>query len=303
MKILKHEVFPGLQVNHIIDVNFRGFEDLVDAIGCVYTDVDHRYYNNTAVTDYSSIDIQPGYQKLCGDNQAETGALAFVRFRHTDTDIVRNARQQDFLRWAKSQFNASTQICPSRDKLLKIFGANSQTDANLHSTDGLINLFNLIAFSAGPHGQADPFPASCRAPHDQQLQLRRSPTPGAEHAAFHAVHDADPGASAAPSTAGAAPPHKPARGGAAGGLSDLFVDVTGGGPGHGSAAIGIPIYYPRLIVDRREYCPLDTETAAGHGNREQPAPRRLPQGISDPRSRASATTLLRMTIEINSVLR
>ena len=81
---------------------------MVNAIGCVYTDVDHRYYNNTALTDYSSIDIQPGYQKLCGSD-----ALSFVRFRHTDTDIVRNARQQDFIRWAKSQFSQRSDASPS----------------------------------------------------------------------------------------------------------------------------------------------------------------------------------------------
>ncbi|MGZ4324771.1 MAG: LCP family protein, partial [Solirubrobacteraceae bacterium] len=75
VKVLK-QVFPGLQINHIVDVNFGGFEALVNAIGCVYTDVDHRYYNNTAYTGYSSIDLQPGYQKLCGAD-----ALSFVRFR------------------------------------------------------------------------------------------------------------------------------------------------------------------------------------------------------------------------------
>ena len=79
---------------------------MIDAIGCVYADVDHRYYNNTVLTDYSSIDIQPGYQKLCGDDQSVSGALAFVRFRHTDSDVVRNARQQDFLRWAKEGYSA-----------------------------------------------------------------------------------------------------------------------------------------------------------------------------------------------------
>ena len=100
IKILQQQVFPGLKVNHVVDVDFGGFEKMINAIGCVYTDVDHRYYNNTAVTDYSSIDIQPGYQKLCGAD-----ALSFVRFRHTDSDIVRNARQQDFIRWAKSQFS------------------------------------------------------------------------------------------------------------------------------------------------------------------------------------------------------
>jgi polyisoprenyl-teichoic acid--peptidoglycan teichoic acid transferase len=153
LKVLKQQVFPGLHVNHIIDVNFGGFEDLVNAIGCVYTDVDHRYYNNTAYTDYSSIDIQPGYQKLCG-----TDALEFVRFRHTDSDIVRNARQQDFLRWAKDQFNSS-ELFNNRDKLIKIFGQHTETDHNLHTVDGLINLFDLVAFSAGHSVKQIAFPA------------------------------------------------------------------------------------------------------------------------------------------------
>ncbi len=158
LKVLRQQVFPDLHVNHIIDVNFGGFEDLVDAIGCVYADVDHRYYNNTALTNYSSIDIQPGYQKLCGDNQADSGALSFVRFRHTDSDIVRNARQQDFLRWAKAQYGIS-KLISNRDKLLRIFGKNAQTDRDLHTTDGLINLFDLVLNSAGHTIKQIKFPA------------------------------------------------------------------------------------------------------------------------------------------------
>ena len=127
---------------------------LVNAIGCVYADVDHRYYNNTALTDYSSIDIQPGYQKLCG-----AAALAFVRFRHPDSDLVRNARQQDFIRWAKDQYGVQQASSPTRDRLLKIFGAHTQTDRDLHSIDGLINLFNLVAFSAGHTIRQIRFPA------------------------------------------------------------------------------------------------------------------------------------------------
>ena len=116
-------------VNHVIDLNFDGFQQMVNAIGCVYADVDRRYYNNTALTDYSSIDIQPGYQKLCGAD-----ALAFVRFRHTDSDIVRNARQQDFIRWAKDAYSVA-QLLANRDTLLRIFGRNVQTDSGLHSVD------------------------------------------------------------------------------------------------------------------------------------------------------------------------
>ena len=50
---------------------------------------------------YDEINIQPGYQKLCGDD-----ALHYVRYRHTDTDLVRSARQQDFLRQIKNQIGA-----------------------------------------------------------------------------------------------------------------------------------------------------------------------------------------------------
>jgi LCP family protein required for cell wall assembly len=153
IRVLRRSVFPGLQVNHIIDVNFSGFADIVNAIGCVYADVDHRYYNNTAQTNYSSIDVAAGYQKLCG-----TQALAFVRFRHTDSDLVRNARQQDFIRWAKDQYGVGN-ILANKDKLLGILGRNAVTDKGLHSGVQLIELFDLIAFSAGDAINQVKFPA------------------------------------------------------------------------------------------------------------------------------------------------
>jgi LCP family protein required for cell wall assembly len=89
--------FPGLKINHIIDFNFASFIGLVDAIGCVYVDVDHRYLNNTDPS-YQFINIEPGYQRLCGAD-----ALSYVRYRHTDSDFVRVARQQDFIRQTKEQ--------------------------------------------------------------------------------------------------------------------------------------------------------------------------------------------------------
>ncbi len=153
IKVLQQQVFPALKVNHIVDVNFAGFRALVDAIGCVYTDVDHRYYNNTLYTNYSSIDIQPGYQKLCG-----TAALSFVRFRHTDNDIVRSARQQDFIRWAKEQYPQGKLIA-NRDKLLKIFGKHTETDHDLQTVDGLIKLFELVVFADGHTIKQVHFPA------------------------------------------------------------------------------------------------------------------------------------------------
>ena len=36
----------GLKINHIVNIDFLGFVRAVDAIGCVYTDVDRRYYHS-----------------------------------------------------------------------------------------------------------------------------------------------------------------------------------------------------------------------------------------------------------------
>ena len=152
LSILKTQVFPGLEVNHIIDFNFQGFSDLVNALGCVYGDVDHRYINDTAQTDYSSIDLQAGYQPLCGAQ-----ALQFVRFRHTDSDLVREARQQDFLRWLSDELSLGD-LLGKRDRLFRIIGRYAQTDAGLRSIDGLIQLFDLAVDVGRAPVRADPVP-------------------------------------------------------------------------------------------------------------------------------------------------
>src|SRR5271165_1455907 len=98
---IEREVFPELKLNGIVDVNFAGFIRVVDTLGCAYVNVDHRYYNENVgseETNYTSINLQPGYQKLCYED-----ALDYVRYRHTDSDFVRVARQQDFLRDLREQ--------------------------------------------------------------------------------------------------------------------------------------------------------------------------------------------------------
>jgi LCP family protein required for cell wall assembly len=300
VKVLKTQVFNGLRVNHIIDVNFKGFSDVVDAIGCVYTDVDHRYYNNTAVTNYSSIDIQPGYQRLCGDNQANSGALAFVRFRHTDTDIVRNARQQDFLRWAKSQFSTSTLIS-NRDTLVKIFGSNSQTDADLHTTDGLINLFNLVAFSAGHTVRQIPFPAiigPCggTAPGGGQIPCYVFANHGPEQAAFNAFMT--PTLPGPPPTAGggATGPAGAKSGKAAPPPSNLFADVTGGKAQAAAVGnIGMPVYFPRLLANNSSYCSGTT----GNCSSEVPTTGAYPRAYLIHDQEGRAYPAYRMTVALD----
>jgi LCP family protein required for cell wall assembly len=83
----------GLPINYLVTVNFRGFRKLVARVGGVWVDVDRRYFNdNSQYEQYATIDLQPGYQKLNGSD-----ALDFVRYRHTDSDLFRVARQQMFV--------------------------------------------------------------------------------------------------------------------------------------------------------------------------------------------------------------
>jgi polyisoprenyl-teichoic acid--peptidoglycan teichoic acid transferase len=291
LRILKHQVFPGLQVNHVIDVNFGGFSALVDAIGCVYTDVDHRYYNNTAYTNYSSIDIQPGYEKLCG-----TPALQFVRFRHTDNDIVRNARQQDFLRWAKAQFNASY-LFDNRDKLVRIFGAHTQTDADLHSIDGLINLFDLILFSAGHTIKQIPFPAQfapCALGTGQACYVTANP--GAEHHVFKQFMTptvAASGSGSATSRAGGALlPAKP------GPVPGLTSDVSDGKAQQAALGnVGFPVYFPRSLAAGSFYC----SGATGNCPAEIQTTGSYPRAYEIHDQSGGAHYAYRMTIAINPV--
>jgi LCP family protein required for cell wall assembly len=95
----------GLPINYLISVNFLGFIAVVNKLGGVWMDVDRRYYNKnvgTIETDYANIDLQPGYQRLTGKQ-----ALDFVRFRHTDSDLHRLARQQEFVTAARQRIAKS----------------------------------------------------------------------------------------------------------------------------------------------------------------------------------------------------
>jgi LCP family protein required for cell wall assembly len=125
----------GLHINHLVNVDFTGFARAVNAIGCVYVDVDRRYYiaPNTGT---SAINLQPGYQALCGFD-----ALSYVRYRHTDTDIVRAARQQEFLRQARAKV-PPTKIIDDRHKLLHIFA--SYTSSDIDSSSQLLELLRLF---------------------------------------------------------------------------------------------------------------------------------------------------------------
>jgi LCP family protein required for cell wall assembly len=133
------EQVTGLKINNIVDVTFGGFTDVVDDLGGVYVNVDHRYYNPPN-SGYSAINLQPGYQLLRYQN-----ALDYVRYRHTDSDFVRVARQQDFIRSLKSQINVS-RVLGQIDRISRAVGKAVQSTFTPSASD-LLNLAQLVAFT------------------------------------------------------------------------------------------------------------------------------------------------------------
>ncbi len=128
----------GLRINHVVEIDFSGFIQGVDELGCVYVDVDRGYYS--AGAEYAYINLDAGYQQLCGED-----ALAYVRFRHEDNDLVRGARQHEFLRQAKEQITLG-QLFGDRDALLEIFG--KYTDSDIRSREDTLALLKLAIASA-----------------------------------------------------------------------------------------------------------------------------------------------------------
>jgi len=132
----------GIDVNHVVNVDFKGFREAVNALGCPYIDIDRRYFNDNSgyEPDYATIDVKPGYQKLCGHD-----ALDYVRYRHEDTDIVRAARQQEFLRQLKQQIGL-TKLFERRQDLLDIFG--KYTESDIRGRANVLRLLKLALASA-----------------------------------------------------------------------------------------------------------------------------------------------------------
>jgi polyisoprenyl-teichoic acid--peptidoglycan teichoic acid transferase len=145
----------GLPINHVVNVDYLGFVRAVYAIDCVYVDVDRRYYHSNvgvAVSEqYAEINVQPGYQLMCGKK-----ALEYVRYRHTDTDLVRAARQQDFLSAARQRVPVK-ELVLGRDELIDIF--TRYTTSDISDTETMLQVLKLFIASRNSEIKEVDFPA------------------------------------------------------------------------------------------------------------------------------------------------
>ena len=128
----------SIPISHVVNVNFNGFQRAVNKLGCVFVEIDRRYFNDRGGPGgYATIDLKPGYQKVCGSD-----SLDYVRYRHTDDDFVRAARQQDFLRQAKDQIGLG-KVFGDRNELLKIFGRYTDTDIARDNDAAILRMIKL----------------------------------------------------------------------------------------------------------------------------------------------------------------
>lgn len=145
----------GLPINHVVNVDYLGFVRAVDAINCVYVDVDRRYFHSNeggaAPEQYAEINVQPGYQLLCGKK-----ALQYVRYRHTDTDLVRAARQQDFLSAARQRVPIGDLVLGSND-LIDIF--TEYTTSDISDKETMLEVLKLFIASRNAEIKEVHFPA------------------------------------------------------------------------------------------------------------------------------------------------
>jgi LCP family protein required for cell wall assembly len=145
----------GLPINHVVNIDFLGFVRAVYAIGCVYVDVDRRYFHSNeglpASEQYAEINVQPGYQLLCGKK-----ALQYVRYRHTDTDLVRSARQQDFISAARQRISIQDLVF-DQSGLIDIFTKYTTSDINNKET--MLQVMKLFLASRNAAIKEVHFPA------------------------------------------------------------------------------------------------------------------------------------------------
>lgn len=119
--------FTGLPIHHFLEVNFSGFNNIVNALGGVEV-----YFERPIREPDSGLDVPRGCVELKGDQ-----ALAFVRIRKIDDDFGRIARQQLFVKLMMDKMTRpGTVLNPVKVvRLVGLFAENVTTDADLSLRD------------------------------------------------------------------------------------------------------------------------------------------------------------------------
>jgi LCP family protein required for cell wall assembly len=105
----------GVRIDHAVKVDFRGFVDIVDAVGGVEMFIEEPMQDRRA-----NLDLEAGCQRLDGAD-----ALAFVRARHLDDDFGRIERQQRFVTELRDEL-ADQGVLSDLGRLLRVAEATAR---------------------------------------------------------------------------------------------------------------------------------------------------------------------------------
>lgn len=117
------ESLLGIPIDRVLVIDFTAFQDMVDLVGGVEVFVPKKMdWDDKAGKLF--IHLKPGKQVLDGYN-----AMCFVRFRHSDSDFMRQQRQKDFMMAFKdkvlSQPMLINQVC---EKAIETLGGAFTAD-------------------------------------------------------------------------------------------------------------------------------------------------------------------------------
>ncbi|MGE5703387.1 MAG: LCP family protein [Clostridia bacterium] len=161
----------GIPIQYYVEVDFQGFQAVIDQLGGVKVNVDRKLVYDDP-TDGTHINLKPGLQVLNGDQ-----ALDYVRHRHDNrgskyysSDFDRNRRQVEVIAAVTDKLKTFDGITKIFD-IMKIGGDHIRTDMpadkikgialdfNDLSSDSIVSLENGAYWvGAGPHNSFTYFP-------------------------------------------------------------------------------------------------------------------------------------------------
>ena len=123
------EGFLDIEINHYMEIDFKGFQAAVDALGGVWIDVDVEIDDWKAASHsvgHAASHIEPGYQLLNGEY-----ALTYVRSRDfPDADFTRMRHQQTFFK-ALAEQSAKIENLPKLPSIARSIAGYTSTSMSV----------------------------------------------------------------------------------------------------------------------------------------------------------------------------
>lgn len=128
-----------IPVDYVIDANFTAFREIVDELGGVPVTIKNDYVVKQITKDTKGkVNLKTGSQTLNGEE-----ALAYVRTRKADTDLMRGQRQMEVLKAVIDKSKSVTSI-PAYDDILDTLGKNVSMNLSLNEAIGLLPFVSSI---------------------------------------------------------------------------------------------------------------------------------------------------------------